>query len=153
MVRYDAEYDLAVLAPRNGTTPISEVTGPQYPNNSITHHHIDGTLTHDGLSQLQAEGHTFRLRGRSSCNTLGLIQNTNATQLTTNCQYVQEDQVKWDASTQAGDSGGLVYSEPYGSENKRYASHMHSGSPMVGNGFGTAGYALRNNFGYWWDDL
>lgn len=152
----DQYKDFVAIEAYDNVNPVSDVANPQYPYKS-TRHHISGTASADGLSDLQSDDDIdFLKRGRSTCTTKGNITSLNTSQYVyQNCTESKlEDQVKWDGEVQEGDSGSLVYSEqvPY-ADNQRFASHMHSGSPLYGNGYGPAGYAIRNDRNMWWDDL
>lgn len=153
----DQYKDFVAIEAYDNVNPISEVAHPQYPNYKSSHHHISGTASADGLSRLQNDDDIeFLKRGRSTCTTKGNITSLNSSQYVyQSCtEYKLEDQVKWNGEVEEGDSGSLVYSDqvPY-ADNQRFASHMHSGSPTIGNGYGPAGYAIRNDRNMWWDDL
>jgi hypothetical protein len=156
VVLLNTNLDIAVIDRDDGVDELSKVAEPDDPDDKSSRHHINGTASQNGLDTLSADPNThFLKRGRSTCTTRGEIQSINETQLVNKhgkfCEWQLENQIKWDGYSEVGDSGSLVYSEPY--EGNRYASHSHSGRTRAGTRFGPAGFAIRNEHSVWWDDI
>lgn len=104
------------------------------------------------------------MRGQASCELSGEIHRVNKV------QYMYEDcagsgrsgarlekQVEWSGEADEGDSGGMIYTESFPNyRNERYAASLLGWfDPVSAYGQtsgGCAGYAIRNDRNYWWQD-
>jgi len=154
VVLLDTDLDIAIIKDDSGSDELSEVASPKDPDNQYWRNEIEGTLSRDGLSTLAFdEGLSFIKKGQSSCFSSGEIEGLDGSKIVGNqfCERELSKQVSWSGYTESGDSGSLVYSEPY--EGNRYASHSHSGFYKYLERFGPAGYAIKNKHDVWWDSF
>lgn len=159
---FDQERDIVAVEATGNAEPVSSVARPDQPDSTSSWHDISGTLSQDGAERVAADDNLgLVLRGKTSCQSSGNITALDASQRVCgdiyHCHFCGESisrQTKGDYPADEGDSGSLVYTDPIPqADNKRFASHLHSGSSTFGDSYGPSGFGLREDRNFWWDDL
>lgn len=161
VVEFYPHYDVAIVENTEGIENVSEVADPtdvrrggRYP--------IESTMTQDGVDFWRStERNTFRM-GAGSCDSgHGQVQYRGDTTRGTQCSDEIQEVItyQYDEPSSDGDSGSLHFGY-YDEQDTWLALGIHTGGytneriilPDEYFQYGCAGYELRNELSYWWQD-
>jgi hypothetical protein len=161
VVLTNADDDFAIIKPASGVDALDEVVEVSDVDNG-RRHEIKGTLSRDGVDYWANNDRYLFKYGYGSCYSRTKVKAIGTSdEAQGDCKsYSYDHAVRFgDAeSVQAGDSGTITFGkDPNSSE--YLACNMINGkskftSSPIGKSyaFGTGGYYLRNQYGYWWGD-